>query len=97
MNAGDGPNVRANQPCDFSGLYILGDGRATYGPGHARWFYARRGRQTPMRFAGAGGAWVNRKGRMWLGHPSNTLDSLMAHLQGAIQLDHATLPPYLCA
>ncbi len=27
----------------------------------------------------------------------STLESLRAHLQGAIELEHATLPPYLCA
>ena len=33
-----------------------------------------------------------------MGRPSiRTLESLRAHLQGAVQLEHATLPPYLCA
>ena len=33
-----------------------------------------------------------------MGRPAiNTLESLRAHLQGAMQLEHATLPPYLCA
>jgi hypothetical protein len=27
----------------------------------------------------------------------DTLDSLREHLQWAIDLEHATLPPYLCA
>ncbi|MFI6734901.1 ferritin-like domain-containing protein, partial [Nonomuraea sp. NPDC050451] len=27
----------------------------------------------------------------------DTLDSLREHLQWAIELEHATLPPYLCA
>src|SRR3954463_3893657 len=29
--------------------------------------------------------------------PIATLDSLREHLQWAIELEHATLPPYLCA
>ncbi|MFL5997188.1 MAG: ferritin-like domain-containing protein, partial [Streptomyces sp.] len=29
--------------------------------------------------------------------PIETLDSLREHLQWAIELEHATLPPYLCA
>ena len=29
--------------------------------------------------------------------PVTTLDDLREHLQWAIELEHATLPPYLCA
>ena len=29
--------------------------------------------------------------------PVNTLDDLREHLQWAIELEHSTLPPYLCA
>src|SRR4051794_36728000 len=30
-------------------------------------------------------------------HPIDTIDDLRTHLQWAIELEHATIPPYLCA
>ncbi|MFD1050385.1 ferritin-like domain-containing protein, partial [Kibdelosporangium lantanae] len=30
-------------------------------------------------------------------HAINTLDDLRRHLQWAIELEHATIPPYMCA
>src|SRR4051812_1167970 len=30
-------------------------------------------------------------------HPIDTIDDLRRHLQWAIELEHATIPPYLCA